>query len=182
MASTSLFFQLFFKEAPDEPPSAVAAAPIEKIDLKSGFKMFCSNRSLILLTMAFGCFSGMAYSFGNVVSGLFSPYGRDSYEIAIFGLTCLFGGFVGATTSGIILDKTSAYKRFIQTVIFCAIINVAFLSWVVLSNASRTLFMICGFLLGFCCFSALPATLSLGVELTFPMSPVLVNGVMLMIV
>ena len=56
------------------------------------------------------------------------------------------------------------------------------LTWLVTNNGSSLGKMITCFLLGYCCFSAYPATLGLSIELTFPMSPVLVNSVMNMLV
>ena len=99
-------------------------------------KRFCGNKSLVLLTVAASIYIGIAFSFGNVVSGMFSPYGRDPLDVALFAMTSLLGGFLGVTVCGIILDKTSAYKRIIQVNIVSCLINIVFLTTITLNYGS----------------------------------------------
>ena len=44
--------------------------------------------------------------FGNVMSSIFTAYGRTPHELAIFAFYGLIGALTGATITGIILDKT----------------------------------------------------------------------------
>jgi len=108
-----LFFQFFFRDRPETPPSTVALAPVEKLSMKIGIKALFGNRSLILLTVSFMAFFGLACCLGTILSGLFNPFGQTPHNLAMFGLIVLFGGFFGACVTGYILDKTSAYKRLI---------------------------------------------------------------------
>ena len=169
MISVFLFFQVLFRSAPKTPPSAAALAPIEKLNLISGMKKFCGNKSLVLLTFAISLFNGIAFSFGNVVSSIFSAYGRDPFDVAMFAMTSLLGGFLGVTLCGIILDKTSAYKKSIQVNMIACLLNFGFLTMVTINYASQALFILAGLILGFSAFAVLPAALGLGVELTFPL-------------
>ena len=106
LGASYLFFLVFFREAPKFPPSEAALAPIESINLISGLKRIFADYNMVLLTITFVCFSGMTFSFANVLSGLFSPFGYGSYQVAISGFICLIGGFFGGVVSGVILDKT----------------------------------------------------------------------------
>ena len=83
--------------------------------------------------MAVSIFTGSVFNFGNVMSGIFSPYGRDPSDVAMIGVTALLGGFIGATVGGIILDKTSAYKKSIQVNILVFLINSGFMIFITLS-------------------------------------------------
>ena len=179
---TFVLFQVFFRNAPETPPSAVALAPMEKLSHISGMKRYCGNKSLVLLTIAVSLFTGVAFSFGNVLSSIFSPYERNPFDLAMFGMTSLLGGFLGVTVCGMILDKTNAYKRSIQVSIVGCILNFGFLAFVTLTYAPQALFLLAGLITGFCAFAVLPAALGLGVELTFPLQPVLVNGVMFLFI
>ena len=141
-------------------------------------KKFCGNKSLVLLTVALCTSTSIAFSFGNLVSGMFSPYGREPFDVAMWAMTSLLGGFLGITVSGIILDKTSAYKRTIQVNIVACLIILSVLTAVTLTQAPYALFLLTGLFAGLFAFAVLPAVLGLGVEITFPLQPVLVNGVM----
>jgi len=87
---------------------------MESINLVKGIKDLCANRSLLLLIICFSSFIGLFFSLGNVMSSMFNPFGQTPSNMAVIGLIMLGSGFVGATVTGIILDKTSAYKKAIQ--------------------------------------------------------------------
>ena len=184
ISSIAIFvlFQVFFKNAPETPPSAVALAPMEKVSLFSGMKRYCGNKNLVLLTIAVSLFTGVAFSFGNIVSSLFSPYGRDPLDLAMWAMTCMFGGFLGVAVCGMILDKTSAYKRSIQVSILGSMLNLCFMAFITLTYAPQALFLLTGLIMGLFGFAVMPAALGLGIELTFPLQPVFVNGVMFLFI
>lgn len=78
---------------------------------------------MLFLTISFACYIGVYFSLGNILSSLFYPLGFDSMQIACIGVTMLFSGFIGVSLTGVILDKTNAYKKLL---IFLVMISFAF--------------------------------------------------------
>ena len=97
----------------------------------------------------------------------------------MIGLIMLVGGVFGAVVSGIILDRTQAYKRLIQVMMLAASIVLGLIYHNILTGGPVGLLYFLVGVLGFAMFSVLPSSLGLGVELTFPMQPALVNGTMM---
>jgi hypothetical protein len=67
----------------------------------------------LILTAGFSSLIGMYFSLGIVVNSQFFPFGQSPFDVSILGLLLLASGVVGSAISGIILDKTAAYKRLI---------------------------------------------------------------------
>ena len=102
------------RSRPTHPPSAVALAPVEHPGLIAGLKEVCKNKSLFRLTIANAIFIGFVLSLNTFISSIFSPFGYTPYQICMIGVTMLVGGAIGSVITGIILDRTQAYKRVIQ--------------------------------------------------------------------
>lgn len=101
--------------------------------------------------------------------------------MAIIGVIMLLAGVFGATITGIVLDKTAAFKRLITISILVFLLTFALFCYSVLADCSHILTFVLMFPFGFSLVSIMPASLGLGVELTFPkIEPVLVNGMMLL--
>ena len=80
----------------------------------------------------------------------------------------LISGVIGATLTGMILDKTPAFKRLISICIVVFIITLCFFGLVLLGEYSHTLQFMLTVPFGFTLCAIMPAGLGLGVELTFP--------------
>ena len=86
---------------------------MERLNLFEGIGVLCKNRSVLLLVIAFSSFIGLFFTLGNVLSSMFNPYALGPPQLAIIGITMLCSGFIGSALTGIILDKTGAYKSMI---------------------------------------------------------------------
>jgi len=179
---TFLFFQATIREKPLHPPSAVAIAPVSDQTLLVGLKEIFNNRSLLLLTIAFASFIGLYFSLGNIMSSLFHPIGFGPMEISSIGLTMLSSGVVGAAFTGWILDKTAAYRKLLLFLTLFTGISFGLISFEVFHAQKLSTILMYMTMLGSSMISVLPTSLGLGVELTFPMQPALVNGGMLVFV
>jgi len=86
-------------------------------------------------------------------------------------------GVLGAILMGAFIDRTHKYKCALTSVTFFIIIStlmvIVCLTWY-LENES--IFIGWMEILGFFCTAYIPLCLSYGAELTFPLSPALVNG------
>ena len=92
----------------------------------------------------------------------------------------LASGFIGVSITGAFLDKTNAYKKLL---IFLVMISFAFFGLLLhqfLGACSYGMIIFYMVILGMAMISVLPASIGLGVEITFPMQPALVSGVMMM--
>ena len=99
----------------------------------------------------------------------------------MIGLNTMASGVLGTFISGIILDKTAAYKLLIQILIPIATVSLGIMSYTLFTFSSNVLLHIMRFCLGFSMAAVIPSGLGLGIELTFPMQPALVNGMMFLI-
>lgn len=145
-----------------------------------GFKEVWQNKSLLLLTMAFSSFIGLYFSLGNVMSSIFNPIGFSPMQISAIGLTMLAFGIIGATLTGWFLDKTNAYKKLLMFLIGISLVTFSLLAHQIIVTRSLTIMICYMAVLGMAMISVLPTSLGLGVELSFPLQPALVNGVMYM--
>ena len=139
-----------------------------------------NNRSLLWLTVGFSTFIGLYFSLGNVMSAMFNPFDITPFEVAVIGLIFLGSGVLGAAMTGMILDKTSAYKLLLIVLSVVAIISMSLVAFSLMTFASNAIMRFLFFWAGLSMVSVLPAALGLGIELTFPLAPPLVNGMMMM--
>lgn len=175
-----VFFQTTFREKPDYPPSAVAIEPVQNLNLRIGLKEICTNKSLLLLTIAFSSYIGLYFSLGNIISSLFTPLGFSPMQIALFALTMLSSGVVGAALTGCFLDRKAQYKKLLIFLMIVTFFTFGLVAHQVMTMKSFSIINIYMLILGMAMISVLPTSLGLGIELTFPLQPALVNGVMLM--
>ena len=138
------------------------------------------NRSLLLLTTGFSTFIGLYFSLGNVMSAMFNPFDTSPFEVAVIGLMMLGSGVLGAAFTGMVLDKTAAYKILLIVFNVVAIISMSSIAYSLVTFASNAIIRFIMFWLGISMVSVLPVALGLGIELTFPLAPPLVNGMMMM--
>lgn len=173
---------LFIKEKPDAPPSAVAQVPYERLDFSKSFSVMGENRNFLLLTIAFGLPFGSYIAIGTLVSNLFDPFGYSASELSFICLMLLGSGVFGAIIIGAFIDRTRMYKQ--TMIVLTGMIAVATamvictLTWF-LDNES--MFINWMEVLGFVGTGYIPLCLSYGSELTFPLQPALVNGTLTLV-
>ena len=92
----------------------------------------------------------------------------------------LGAGVFGAAMTGIILDKTQAYKRLILICIAISMVAFMLIANNLLDGGTTAMLRLICFILGLVLIPVIPASLGLGIELTFPLQPSLVNGSMYM--
>ena len=114
------------------------------------------------------------------MSAMFNPFDTSPFEVAVIGLMMLGSGVLGAAFTGMILDKTAAYKILLIVFNVVAIISMSSIAYCLVTFASNAIIRFLMFWLGISMVSVLPVALGLGIELTFPLAPPLVNGMMMM--
>ena len=115
------------------------------------------------------------------MSSFFAPLGFKPMEIASIGLTMLVSGIFGAAFTGWFLSKTAAYKKVLLFMMIVTLLMGGLLGHQLIFTRSLTVILVYMIVLGVSMISVVPTSLDLGVELTFPLQPALVNGTMFMI-
>ena len=165
------------KPKPDRPPSAVAEVPYQALDFKQSFRALRQNLNFFLLAVAFALPFGAFLAIGTLMSNIFDPFGYKPAELSSIALMLLGSGVVGAIITGLIIDKTGAYKSTMHVVTFMTGVStwmlIVTLTWF---TANQSMFLGWCETLGFFATGFIPLSLSFGAELTFPLQPALVNG------
>lgn len=123
---------------------------------------------------------GIYTSLGSVVSFLTEDYYPDPAYNSLFGAVFILSGVVGSFICGIILDKTSKYKLMLFLVSLISMISV-FCCLFTLKSGSVPLFSINLMFVGASVISIIPVSYSFAVELTYPISEAMSNGMMIMV-
>ena len=114
---------------------------------------------------------------GGLISNVLDPFGFNPSEISFLCLGLLGAGVAGAVIAGAFLDRTKLYKVSMHSIMLIVTIVtggvVANLHWFPAAKVA-----LCGLLLvgGFFSTGYYPLCIAYGGEITFPVQPVLVNG------
>ena len=92
----------------------------------------------------------------------------------------MVSGLVGAVMSGVFVDRTGCFKICLIIVLTIVVGSLTSMTYC-LTIGNLDLFVWLAFILGFGAVGYVPISLALGVEMTFPLQPVTVNGSMLML-
>ena len=159
----------------------MAEVPVQNLDITQAFSMMKENKAFSLLVISFALMFGFYVSLGNLISGLFSPFGLSAVEITYMGLYLLVSGILGAVIIGAWVDRTATYKA---TYAVLCMGNIVFLICVTQTlyhlHEDRTLFYISCCCMGFSSVSLIPLSIGFAAELTFPTQPAMVNGGMML--
>ena len=120
-----------YKEKPDVPPSPVAEAKVEPLDVFQIFQLFRDNKNFRYLLIAFMLKQGIMNGFGLLISDLFTPFGYSAGYLATVGI-CFFGsGIIGTIIFSIIADRTHQLKAILMCLCFLVIVTLALVAlWV----------------------------------------------------
>ena len=181
IAFVAVLFQIFMREKPAVPPSAVAEADEDEADLWQSFKAMKGNSNFMLLTLSFSLTFGSYIAFSNVISNLMDPFGLTPRTLAFIAIGLLVSGIIGSVLAGIYVDKTGKYKSTVLLMLFAT--GCVFLAMsLALHGLWLRAFFVTALLLGLAGVGYIPIVLSFGVELMFPMPAATVNGIMLLLV
>eukprot|EP00047_Mylnosiga_fluctuans_P024448 m.161192 g.161192 ORF g.161192 m.161192 type:complete len:487 (-) comp9862_c0_seq7:260-1720(-) len=157
---------LVLQNKPPTPPSA-SAESTDHDGFVDGLRSVAHNRAYLILMVAFGIGVGMFSAVSTLLGQIVNAQGYSDDDAGAFGAAMIGAGLVGAIISGLVVDKT---KRFIEIVRICFpgataglvmfnIVNRPGQYWLVLTSSAVT---------GFFVFAALPVSLELCVECTYP--------------
>ena len=84
-------------------------------------------------------------------------------------MASVVGGLIGIILSGIILDKTNAYKKTVLGLIACCIVTFVTFAFLLVFGGNYLLIAVVTGLAGASLTSSIPTNLGFAIELTFPM-------------
>lgn len=110
------------------------------------------------------------------MASLFEPFGLETTGASIMGIFFVTVGAVACFAIGVVLDRTHKYLLSFRTICFAiCIIQAAGSLFVTDKHWTAALYTV---LLGACVVPIVPATFALSCELTHPLSPAAVVGVL----
>ena len=130
------------------------------------------------MVLSFNMLYGVYTCLGAIINNLVEPFGYTSVDSSIFGATFIFFGLCGSFVASSILDKTQKYLKTLRIVcwgsfLFSSLIFITLPSksvyWLDLNIA----------ILGIFILPIIPVGFSFSVELTYPVSEPMSNGLMM---
>ena len=167
------------KDRPDKPPSAVSEVVPKQIGWAETWELLRDNKNFTLLLVAFSLPFGSFLAVGSLMSNIFDPFGFKPSAVAYVSLALLVSGVIGAVIFGCLLDKWKLYKLLmsicasIVCIATCLLMTIMYMLPGV--KAPIAICLIIGGVFGTGYF---PLCFAYSAELTFPMQPALIDGLM----
>jgi len=113
------------------------------------------------------------------MSLFFTPFGVSVKQVATFGAASVLVGVVSAVVMGGLLDLTRSYKISLISSSFLPIIALFGLLYSLPVGMERFSYVLaCGMLYASIVMAAIPLCMSFSAEVTYPMQPSTVNGLL----
>ena len=170
-----LSFILFFKNKPDQPPSAVAEEPEKIFNFFNTFTLMWQDSNFGLLALANAIKTGLLNNFGMLLSDLLSPYDYSPEFISMLGLISVISGVMGAVIVMIYVDKTRRYKSTVLTAITSVGISLTLLL-VKIHDPFSFLFFFAMIITSAGSVAFIPLMFNFAAEITFPAMPGQITG------
>ena len=121
---------------------------------------------------------GVYATMGSVMSSLTSPFGFTPKDNSYFGIFFIVFGVTGAGIIGAILDKKKNFKGTHIFLSFGLAINVI-LAYIALMSENTIVVILSNCLLGIFVLPYLPLAFTYSTQLTYPLGPALMGGILI---
>jgi FLVCR family feline leukemia virus subgroup C receptor-related protein len=138
------------------------------------------NKSYIFLSFNFTFLYGIYTSLGATVNFITEPYGYTNTDNSIFAAVLIICGVLGSFVFGMVLAKTAKYKMVLFILGFGATAALSFGIYT-LPSSSVPLFSVNLALIGITVVPIIPVSYAFAVELTYPLTEAMSNGMMVML-
>eukprot|EP00048_Salpingoeca_helianthica_P016223 m.231140 g.231140 ORF g.231140 m.231140 type:complete len:455 (+) comp18253_c0_seq1:13-1377(+) len=155
-----------FRDRPPTPPSASAESEGHE-SFMAGVRSVLHNRAYLLLLLAFGIGVGMFSSLTTLLGQIVNAQGYSDDDAGIFGASLIGVGLVGAVISAVVADRTRRFTEIVRVCFPGATLGILMLTLVNKPDNYGLVLTACG-ISGFFTFAALPVSLELCVECTYP--------------
>ena len=147
------------------------------VQLRHDVKVLSNDRNYMILFFAFSMGLGLFNALMTLIEQIVDPYGYSSDDAGLFGALLIVFGLVGAAVTGVMLDKTHAYRPVLKWGFGLAACSVVLLIFMLRSDNFAGLAVSFSFM-GACVLPLLPATLENCAECTYPISEDISTGIL----
>ena len=188
--ATVLSAPLFFlaREKPDKFPSKAAKSMINtEFDFKGDLKKLMRNKNYFWITICFMMMYGVYTTLGAIINNLVEPKGYTASDSSIFGASFILSGLVGSFVFSALLDKYQRYLLQLRVICF-GVLFLYFFTFKTLqdkdeANQGQTNVILLSVniaCIGFILLPIIPLGYSFSIELTYPVSEAMSNGVLML--
>ena len=171
---------IFYKERPDIFPSEAAKnTQNTKFDFMKDVGLLLRNPNYVWITMVFSSLYGVYTSLGALINTLVRPYNFDTADCSIIGATFITSGLIGSFFFGFLLDKYKKYLLVLRMVCFGTFFSALFV-FLTLPSKNMIIFDFNIAVMGFFILPIIPVGYSFSIELTFPVSEAMSNGIIML--
>jgi len=147
--------------------------------MKKDFLALVKNRNYIMMLMTYSLMYGVYTCLGACLDSVVMPYGFTSGDAAIFGATFICCGILGSFIFSSILDKHKTYKYIFRASCFGTLGFASMLIGTFLTGNLVIVTLNIG-AMGFFILPILPVGYNFACEITYPVSEVMSNGMMML--
>ena len=122
---------------------------------------------------------GSFISFAALVSPIFTPLGFSTFEIVLTGTLTTICGLIAAITSGILVKKYHVHRWMLRISCFGTTLCLLF-TFISFPTRNFPLILVNTILLGIFLLPIIPIGLNFSQELTYPIEPSVINGLLMM--
>ena len=151
-------------------PSSPSEEHHQPIDLKQDFLHLLQNRQYLILLFGFSIGLALVNTITTLLEQLIKPSGYSSEDAGIFGATIILAGLFNAFLSGILMDRTHAYRLILKVLVFGACVSTIYFILILRPNEFYPLIISIG-LMGFFLLPLMPVSFECAVECTYPIRP-----------
>lgn len=147
--------------------------------MKQDLMKLIKNKNYLFLVLSYSLMYGVYTCLGACLDSVVMPYGFTSADAAIFGATFICCGILGSFIMSSLLDKYKWYKKILRTSCFG---TLGFGSFLIVTFTWGNL-AICTInigVMGFFILPILPVGYNFACEITYPVSEVMSNGIMML--
>ncbi|XP_073958111.1 histamine transporter isoform X2 [Choristoneura fumiferana] len=164
-----VFIVLFFKAAPQSPPSAAAdlGASLDSNFVHS-IKKLLTNRNYNLLLLSYGLNVGVFYAISTLLNQVvLTHYPGANEDAGRIGLMIVVAGMIGSVICGLVLDKTHKFKETTLAVYAASVIGMIIFTFTLDCGYIGVVYM-SAIILGFFMNGYLPVGFEFASEITYP--------------
>lgn len=174
-----VWFLVFFRSAPPTPPSFVAMRNHSSITqgMWQDFKVLLNNRNYKLILGAFAFIFFSYNAIGVNLSLLFKPFGASSGKDSVLGIIFVTVGTIACFASGFALDRTNKFLFALRFVCAGTLINLIAAIFLCMTKQFWALCLFAA-LAGFTIVPIVPVAFTFAGEVTYPLAPAMVIGLM----
>jgi MFS transporter, FLVCR family, feline leukemia virus subgroup C receptor-related protein len=147
--------------------------------LKRDLHALITNKNYIFLSLTFMMLYGVYTCLGAVINDVVAPFGYTGGETSVLGGSFIFSGIVGSFILSSRLDLTNKYNQTIRLVCFTSTL-LTLLIFFTLPSQNIWLLSLNVSSIGFFLLPIIPIGYSYAIELTYPVSESMSNGVLMM--